>query len=156
MQNEIRNSLGTMMTTRKRVFTPVYSSRSSMGASQVLCLTQHHINLGIGVYMYVALLPPYSDICYLIPCTSSGAMSEPAAYLASCWPSNVIHLKPALSGSLPNQSYISPILKGFCCQHNAQVSQGTLQTAACDERCEEGIVLARRRWRRVLEGLGQP
>lgn len=77
-----------------------------MGASQVLCLTQHHINLGIGAM-----------------------------------------LKPAVSGSLPNQIYISPILKGVCCQHNAQVAQGTLQTAARDERCEafgEGIILARR------------
>ena len=70
-----------------------------MGASKVLCLTQHHISLGIDVYMYVALLPSYSVICYLTPCTSPGAMSEPAAYLTSCWPSDVIHLlKSALSG----------------------------------------------------------
>ena len=76
-----------------------------MGASQVLCLTQHHINLGIG------------------------AMLKPALWFSS------------------KSDYISPILKGVCCQHNAQVAQGTLQTAARDERCEafgEGIILARR------------
>ena len=64
-------------------FTLVYPLRSRLGASQVLCLVQHHINLGIGVYMYVAFLPSYSFFCYLKPFTSSGAMSATAAHLAS-------------------------------------------------------------------------
>ncbi len=64
-------------------------------------LIQHHINLGIGVYIHLTLLPSYSVICYLTPCTSTsaGAMSAPAVCLAS---NTVPSLKPALSGSLPN------------------------------------------------------